>query len=350
MATIKIAAVGDILMWRKQIQSARFGGTGKYSFDSMFKEVTPYLKAADLTIGNLETTFSGRERNYQKRNPATGYPMFNCPDELASTLKKAGFDMLTTANNHCMDRGIDGLKRTVRILDQHGLAHTGTYRTREDSKKYLVVNKKGIKIGILAYTYGTNYIPVPKDSSWAVNRINDKQMISDLHKLRGQVDLIIVALHFGREFYRYPNKRQQQLVQKLFRNGADIILGAHPHVIQPMAVYRFKQSDGTVKRKFVIYSLGNFISVRMFNNLHSESGVILNLIIKKNEKGETRITDIQYIPTWVHRRNKKTGMTFRVLPIRKFINNPDPYLIAKDLSTMQQVWKNTTSHLKGTAR
>lgn len=347
MATqIEIAAVGDILMWRRQIASAKVPRKDQYRFDSMFREVAPYLKKADLTIGNLETTLSGRDTTYQTRNPKTGFPMFNCPDELAATLKRAGFDVLTTANNHCMDRGVNGLKRTLNVLDKHGIAHTGTYRSYTASCDYLIKEVKGIRIGILAYTYGTNYIPVPKDQPWLVNRIHLNKMIRDIQHLKSkQADLIIVSLHFGKEFYRYPNQRQKDIVAKLLANGADIILGAHPHVLQPIVYRKIKDTAGTSKRKFAIYSLGNFISQMMWNNTHTLSSVILYLTVQKDDQGQTGVIGFRYVPTWVQERRTPYGTQYRVLPIRKFLKQPDSKLSAEDLQTMRRMLLNTTRHL-----
>ncbi|UFJ42657.1 CapA family protein [Brevibacillus humidisoli] len=344
---VKIAAVGDILMWRRQIASARVGNSNRYSFDNMFGAVAPYLRSADLTIGNLETTLSGRESQYERRNPKTGWPMFNCPDELAAALKRVGFNVLTTANNHCMDRGVRGLVRTLHVLDRHHLPHTGTFRNRQAAQTPLIKIVKGIKFGILAYTYGTNRIPVPQSKPWLVNRIQKPKILRDLKALRPKVDVIIVALHFGQEFKRYPNASQRSLVKTMFQQGADIILGAHPHVLQPMA---FQHTSGTgpgLKKKFVIYSLGNFISDRMLNNIHADSGVILNINIQKNDQGEVSITHVNYIPTWVHQRVVKGKPRFRVLPIRRFLRNSNASLSAEARRTMRRVWKNTTSHLRG---
>jgi len=346
-ASITIAAVGDILMWGTQITSAKVPKTNRYSFSPMFKEVVPYLKKADLAIGNLETTFSGRESQYQKRNPRTTYPMFNCPDELATTLKKAGFHVLTTANNHCMDRGIKGLKRTISVLDRHGIAHTGTFSTYKASKKLLIKNVKGVKVGILAYTYGTNFIPVPKGKSWAVNLINEQKIISDMKRLkRKKADAIIVCLHFGREFHRFASEKQKNLVEKLFAHGADIILGAHPHVLQPIVYKKVKAKDNSRKKRVAIYSLGNFISDMMRNNMHTVSAAILYVTVHKNSRGKVVISNVKSVPTWVQRIKKNNNMRFRVLPVRKFIQRPDSSIRSKDLTVLKKVLRQTRSHLR----
>lgn len=345
MARIRIAAVGDIMMWRRQIESAKRSQAG-YSFDEMFQPVAGVLKNANLVIGNLETTLSGREGVYQKRNPRNGYPMFNCPDELAGALKRAGFHVLTTANNHCLDRGISGLRRTLNVLDQNGLAHTGTFRSREEAQTPLVRNVNGIRVGLLSYTYGTNGIKLPAGQTWAVNRIHNGKIIADVNRLRPQVDLLMVAMHFGQEFMRYPNQRQRDLVKLLLTHGADIVLGAHPHVLQPMSLKRLKGADGATKAQFVAYSLGNFVSDRMLNSLHSESGVIVQLAVEKGSQGPARVVGVSTVPTWVHRYQSGSRTHFRVLPIRRALNRQDSLLRSGDRATMQKVWRTTTQHLR----
>ncbi|MCF8566249.1 CapA family protein [Alicyclobacillus tolerans] len=342
--TIRISAVGDVLMWHRQIASAK-RADGTFSFDAMFRDVAPVLRNADLTIGNLETTLSGREAQYQKRNPKNHFPMFNCPDELAGALKRSGFNVLTTANNHCLDRGERGLLRTLRVLDHYHLAHTGTFRTFDESRRLLIRNVKGIKVGILSYTYGTNGNPIPKGKPYLVNLISTAKMHYDIRRVRSAADLVIVALHFGQEFHRYPNARQKSLVNSAFLYGADVVLGAHPHVLQPMQVRMVKDETGASKKRFVIYSLGNFISDRMFNSLHSDSGVIVNLTVQKNAAGQTSIARIGYVPTWVHRRPIGQRLHFRVVPVRKALSSKDSRFTKRDLQTMQTVLRNTTSHL-----
>ncbi|WP_282936954.1 CapA family protein [Paenibacillus sp. RC67] len=314
---ITIAAVGDFLMKYRIIGTAK-AGDKRYSFDEIFEPVASYLRDADLTIGNLETTFSGSEIGYSvsKRSPKTGWPLFNCPDSFASTLKKLGFDVLTTANNHCMDCGISGLKRTLKVLDSKGLSHTGTYLTHKDSQQFLIKNVKGIKIGILSYTKTTNRIPVPSDQTWSVNRIQPSKIIADIRRLKAKsVDLVIVCMHFGREYSKYPNEEQKKYFRLLFKHGADIILGAHSHVIQPSLFYESKDVNGIKKKRYASFSLGNFISTRLYGNDHTLTGLINRLHIRKHDDGRVQIMSADFIPTWV-RRIKVGGRTaFRVVPL-----------------------------------
>jgi poly-gamma-glutamate capsule biosynthesis protein CapA/YwtB (metallophosphatase superfamily) len=342
--TIKIAAVGDILMLSSQIASAKIRGKNKYSFHSMFDNVKPYIRDADLAIGNLETTLSGREQRYQQRSPKTHYPSFNCPDELTATLKKAGFQVMITANNHCLDRGVKGLKRTLNILDKYELEHTGTFNSLLSSKKLLIQDVKGIKIGILAYTRGVNFNSVPKSEPWLVNRIREKKIFRDIHTLKEEnVDLVVVSLHFGKEFRHTPVQHQRKWVKKLFKKGADVILGHHPHVLQPMVMKQVKDCYGEVKNRFAIYSLGNFISNKLLHNPQTLNGVILYLTAQKDDEGKVSIAHVEYIPTWVQRKKANGRVNFKVLPIPELLNKSNTESLTKeDINLMKNALKRTT--------
>lgn len=335
------------MMWGRQIAAARVG-PNRYSFDAMFTHVAPYLRRADLTIGNLETPLAGRESRYQIGSAQRMFPRFNCPDELAGTLKRIGFNVLTTANNHCLDRGVKGLVRTLNVLDKFGIAHTGTYRTEDESKKFLIQDVKGVKVGILAYTYGTNLQRVPAKYHWMVNMINLKKIIQDIAALRPIVDLLIVAMHFGKEFSHVASSRQKQLVLRMLQNGADVILGAHPHVLQPVVITKTTLPNGTAKRKVVAYSLGNFSSERILNYAHSECGAILHLTVRKDPEGNTEITRVGSIPTWTQCGIARKRLFFRVLPLKKFLLKPDALITRPYRLLMQQLWNRGSRLLRAT--
>ncbi|QRG69489.1 CapA family protein [Brevibacillus choshinensis] len=337
-----IAAVGDILMWREQVESAKILGTQSYSFAEMFAPVTPLLQRADLTIGNLETTFSGRTQPYQIGSARTGYPRFNCPDELARDLRQAGFDVLTTVNNHCLDGGPQGLLRTLDVLDQHQIAHTGTYRTAEEASTFLIREVNGIRIGILAYTYGTNKQQVPVESPWIVNLLDPSVIEQDLSRLRPEVDLLILCLHFGVEFRFTPTQRQRILAQNLLERGADVILGAHPHVLQPVVTPIITTADGRKKRTLVAYSLGNFTSEKMLSFDQSQCGAILQFAVEKDPQGQTSLTDIRIVPTYSQRYFSGGRAKFRVMPMRAYLRRPDKHLALRGRRRLQQLWNRAT--------
>ncbi|NOU87206.1 CapA family protein [Paenibacillus sp. LMG 31460] len=323
MEQITIAAVGDLLMKSEIIDSAK--QEDGYSFDPIFEPIKPYLMNHDLTIGNLETTFSGNRQlgrmgirpkcncPMERRNPRTGYPVFNCPDALAATLKNAGFHVLTTSNNHCMDGGVAGLKRTLKVLDQHGLKHTGTSRTLDEANQHLIMRVKGVDIGILAYTKGTNAISVPR--RWMVNPFDRKKMIADIRQLKNKTDFIIVCLHFGKEYQTYPSRDQKQLMQFLFKQGVNVVLGSHPHVLHPVTQTVVKDNDGKVRNRVAASSLGNFISSKLTKSESTIRGMILSLTLSKNESGVIDVLKIDQIPTIVEKR-KADKTTFTVVPVR----------------------------------
>jgi poly-gamma-glutamate capsule biosynthesis protein CapA/YwtB (metallophosphatase superfamily) len=311
MDEITIAAVGDILINGKISLSAKIPGTRKYNFNKIFEAVTPYLKEADLTIGNLETPISGDQPFIKMKNSRTGFPLFNCPEDLSPALKKAGFDVLTTANNHCLDNGNIGLFRTLQVLDEQEIAHTGTFASKVDSEQFLIQEVNGIQVGILSYTKHTNRIPIHKDIPWSVNLIEEEKINSHIEHLKEQADLIIVCLHFGQEYRSIPNKEQYKLVENLLHRGADIILGTHPHVLQPI----LKTQD----HKIAAYSLGNFVSIRLKYNPYVSNGMVLLLTVRK-EDSKTMVTDVNHISTWVQRIYQGRFMKYRIIPNIEMVN------------------------------
>jgi len=312
MSEITIAAVGDILINGMISLSAKLPDQDKaaYDFDPIFEEIAPVLQQADLTIGNLETPLSGDEPFVRKRNPATGNPLFNSPEALASALKKAGFDVLTTANNHCLDNGREGLLRTLEVLDAEGIAHTGTYASAESSRKPLIVKRGGIRIGIVSYTKHTNRNRIPVGMPWCVNLLDESEMLQDVKRLRVQgADLIIACLHDGIEYSAVPTDRQKRLARKLMNSGVDILLGAHPHVLQPIVWTR--------TNKLKAYSLGNLISIRLKRNPYTHNGILLLITVRKEEGEKACIADVDYLSTWVRRTRSKSAVRYRITPNRE---------------------------------
>ena len=311
--TISICAVGDIMCHNTQYYDAYDSNTKTYDFSYVFSNIADKLRSADLTIGNLETTFAGADRGY------SSYPTFNTPDALAKDLAELGFDVLSTANNHSLDKGYKGLVRTLEVLDENEISHMGTYASEEESGEILVKDVKGIKIAFLSYTYGTNGIPVPSGKDYCVNLIDKDKIKADLEKAKSlDVDLITVNMHWGTEYKLKQLASQEELADFLFENGADIILGGHPHVIEPMETRTITLEDGTTKEGFLIYSLGNFVSgqVKQYTN-HS---IILNLKITKHSEGNITIDSIDYTPIYVYTKSTSPEGKFKILDIKEEIN------------------------------
>lgn len=312
--TIKMTVIGDIMCHNTQYQDAYNSSSKKYDFSYVFDDIRDKLSKSDITIGNLETTFAGAKRGY------SSYPTFNTPEALAAALKNAGIDVLSTANNHCMDTGYNGICSTIKKLDQLGISHMGTYSTKEDSEKILVKDVNGIKIAFLSYTYGTNGIAIPKDKSFSVNLINKKKIKTDLEKAKKlNVDLISVSMHWGIEYKQNPTEEQKDLADFLFKNGVDIILGSHPHVLEKMEKRTIQLEDGTTKDGFLIYSLGNFMSGQYYD--YTKQSIILDLELTKHGNGKVSIDSATYTPIYMYKSSSKTKKRYLVMDIEKAIKN-----------------------------
>ena len=312
--------------------------TKTYDFSHVFSNIADKLSSADLTIGNLETTFAGSDRGY------SGYPTFNTPDALAANLKNLGFDVLSTANNHSLDKGFSGLTRTIEVLDENGISHMGTYTSEESRNEILVKDVNGIKIAFLAYTYGTNGIPVPSGKDFCVNLINKDQIKADLEKAKSlDVDLISVNMHWGNEYRLKSTTEQEELADFLFENGVDIILGSHPHVLEPMERRTITLEDGTEKDGFLIYSLGNFVSGQ--TKQYTNHSIILNLkITKHGDDGKITIDDITYTPIYVDNRGSSADERFKILDIKQEIASYD----AGDANISKSLYNKLKSALETT--
>jgi len=293
---LKLVFTGDIMGHDSQIASALNTGEEGYDYKPCFQYLRPYLQEADLVIGNLEVTLAGP--------PYKGYPAFSSPDELADALHWAGFDILVNANNHALDRGQKGLQRTIEQLNQRELVQTGTFPTPERRKFHypLVVEKKGIRIALLNYTYGTNGIKEIPPA--IVNRIDKVQIQSDLEKAAtAEPDFILVCVHWGSEYQLNENSQQRDLARFMFRHGADAIIGSHPHVVQPIR--------GTGKGTLVAFSMGNLISNQ--RNRYRDGGILFELELVKGSQG-AEIESYAYLPVWVWKPDTKKGPSFSLVP------------------------------------
>jgi len=301
---LSLLFVGDIMQHDSNIAAAYNPLTARYDYTSCFEYVAPIIQSADLAIGNLELTLAGK--------PYKGYPQFSAPNELAYELKRVGFDVLVTANNHSVDRGKKGIERTIDVLDTLALLHTGTFKdsTARAMTYPLLIEKNGYRLSLLNYTYATNGIPVPRPT--IVNLIDTVQIKNDLAKARNQhTDAIIVFMHWGDEYQSLPNKAQKKLTELCFREGAKLVIGAHPHVLQPME-WR-KEKD-----QFVVYSLGNFISGQ--RPRYRDGGAMLWIDLKKVIQDSVSITSIvkaEYELEWVQKSND-AKKEFTMLPLRYF--------------------------------
>lgn len=325
---LSLLFLGDIMGHGPQITSAKTAD-GSYDYTPCFKYITDEITEVDYAIGNLEVTLAGP--------PYKGYPQFSSPDELAVACQEAGLDVLVTSNNHSCDRGGDGIKRTIKVLDSLRFMHTGTFLDSTDrNQRYpLIIESDCMRIAILNYTYGTNGLPYPEPT--IVNMIDKELMKKDLEEAKSKkVDKIIVLTHWGSEYKLQPVPYQINHAQFLFDNGADIIIGSHPHVLEKM-VWE-KQSDSLEREQLVVYSLGNFVSNQ--RKRYTDGGAMFKMTLKK-EGNTTKIKDAGYLLTWVYTPVKNGKKTYHILPASKFENDPSFFETEEDFNKMTSFIKDS---------
>ena len=331
--SLKIIFAGDLMGHGPQHKAARTADSS-YDYTPCFRFVEDYIKSADLAILNLEVTLAGP--------PYTGYPQFSSPRQLAEAAQRAGFDVMTTANNHCLDRGRAGLERTLRVLDTLGIPHLGTYRDRQqhDREHPLIVERNGVRLALLCYTYGTNGIEVQQPN--VVNFIDTVQMARDLRLARDKgVDFVITLIHWGIEYALKANAEQEQTARWLLNHGCDAVIGGHPHVVQNFTLDAVPGNNHYPE--IVVYSMGNLVSNQ--RDVNCDGGIMIELDLQKTFF-DTRVTACRYMPYWVHRGTYDGLYQYYIVPSTDAVEHPDSYQISGDLlQALQRLSANTRARL-----
>lgn len=296
----ELVFVGDAMQHSRQIDAARTPG-GEYDYTACFEAIEPYIKSADYAVVNLETPLAGK--------PYSGYPNFCAPDSYLTQLQKSGFDFILAANNHTLDKRDRGLLRTIDQFNAHGLPYAGIYRNKaeRDSVCPVIRDVNGFKIAFLNYTYGTNGIPVQGDV--VVDRIDKAQISADIQRARQLgAEIVAACMHWGVEYVLLPNSEQKALAQFLEDQGVDLIIGSHPHVIQPMEMRHNKRHD---KKVFLVYSLGNFISA--MRTTDTRGGAMVRVKLKRDQKGRAVVDTASYKLVFVDQPSP-SNRQFRLVP------------------------------------
>nr|WP_248893783.1 CapA family protein [Bacillus methanolicus] len=263
----------------------------------MLKQVKPLLLKPDLLLANQETVLGGTELGL------SSYPMFNSPQEVGDAFIDAGVDIVSTANNHSLDKGEKGILAAINYYHKKGLPYVGSFKDQADQQTLRILNANGIRVAYLAYTFGTNGIPIPSGKKYLVNLIDGQKMKNDIQRAKQKADIVVISIHWGNEYQRLPSDKQKRLAQFLSNEGADIIFGHHPHVLEPMDWIQAK--DG--RKTFVVYSLGNFLSGQIWD--YKDIGGIASIDITKyvSPSGtKIELSNPKFIPTFVkstHQRN-----------------------------------------------
>lgn len=332
VSEISINLVGDLMCHLPQTNNARLK-SGGYDFSPSFEYVKPYLQDADLTIGNLETTFAGTGQPY------AGYPAFNSPDDYCTAIKDAGFDFLVTANNHSMDTREAGLLRTIQVIRDHGLGYAGTYLDQRDHDSIRILTIKGIRLAILNYTYGTNGSYPSSGHQYMLNVIDSAGVVAAVKAAKDKgSDMVLVFYHMGVENVVEPTQSQKDAVRFALQAGAALVIGAHPHMVGPTKVMYSEQRKDSV---FIAWSLGNFLSNQYWR--YTDAGVILKLTVRKNHtKQQTSYKAASFIPTWVYRGDggKKMHVIF---PAQWYADSTrlPAYLNASHRQNMEEAFHDT---------
>ena len=367
VSTATILSTGDLLMHGGLINAAN-QGDGTYDFGYIFPYITEYVTAADYAVANLETTLAGTAKPYQ------GNPMFNCPDELVDAAKNAGFDMLLTTSNHSYDSQQPGFERTIRTIREKGLANLGTMLSAEEPK-YVVQDINGIKIGMIAYTYedslgpgnppALNYNPMQAGGYDLINCFRHSDPDSLYNHLGPQMELmkadgaeaIVVYLHWGQEYKLEANASQKEIAQHLCDMGVDVIIGGHPHVVEPVEL--LESTVDPNHRTVCLYSMGNAVSnqrqglLKSITTAHTEDGVLFSVTFSKYSDGTVYLEDVELIPIWVRAvdasgntvvRSSATIRRYEMLPLDENRRDQWAEQFGIDESTLiqcQDSWQRT---------
>ena len=336
--SVKIIFAGDLMGHMPQHNAAK-QADGSYDYSPCFRYVKDYIQNADLAILNLEVPLAGK--------PYSGYPQFSAPDALAACAKEAGFDIMTTANNHCMDRGQKGLERTLQALDSLEIPHLGTYRNRteRDASQPLIIEVNGFTLALLTYTYGTNGIPVVAPN--VVNFIDTAEMARDLRVAREQgAEYVITLIHWGIEYAVKANKEQEQTARWLLEHGCDAVIGGHPHVVQNFTLDAIPDNDRYPE--IVVYSMGNLVSNQ--RDVNCDGGIMVELTLERminlgpdnKTPSSTIFQSCSYLPYWVHRGTVDSLYQYYIVPSTDAVAYPDSYQISGDQLKALQLFDNNT--------
>ena len=355
-STASIGVTGDIMGHMPVINAGKVGND--YDFSDIYQYIKPYYESFDLMVANLEVNLGGPEAG-----PYQGYPTFNSPDAMAKSLLDAGVDMVLTANNHSYDIGHNSFIRTQNTLNDMGLDYLGT-RLNADDPVYTVRDINGIKVGMVCYTYETGD---PASSRKQLNGINMSEQDSlligsfnynDLDGFYAEVEetlqamevegaqATMVYIHWGDEYALSPNQNQKNIAQQLCELGVDVIVGGHPHVVEPFTT--LTSTDG--HQTYCIYSVGNAISNQRTDTLasttknapYTEDGMIFNVVFRQWNDGTVEVGEINILPTWVNKETKNGRVTYSIIPLDMAVPSWDGYDVGNINSTYAS-YKRTMS-------
>ncbi len=330
LRSARIRAVGDVMAHDHQLKIAK-RKDGSYDFHPQLSLIADALGNADYTIANLETTIGKcRGQGY------SGYPSFNSPRALLDALKDAGVDFLTLANNHMLDRRLEGVLNTVGYVEAYGFDHGGANRSLEEKARPVIAEVNGIRIGFICETRYTNsqenYLK-PEDRKYAINYLRVGEFQEDLQRLKDEnVDVIIAIPHWGEEYMRKPDQKTQQIARAMIAMGVDVILGSHPHVAQPIQMLTVQGEDGRERTGLVAYSMGNFLSNQ--NWRYANASLMLDFTLQEKQGGGFQVKNVGVIPLYIWNTQKMVC----TVSAQKYLEHPHEAMDAKTVKDMKQAY------------
>ena len=332
--TATLGATGDMLMHMPCVNPA-LQSDGTYDFGTYFANFSAYVQAVDYAVANLETTLAGTAYKY------SGYPQFNCPDGIIPSLKSAGFDMMLTANNHTYDTLSTGFFRTQEIIAQYGMDHIGT-KPDAETDSYLIKNINGIRVGMVCYTYETNENPDKIDLNGGTDLKEDEEPLINVF-LKNDVEgfsadlaekvsdmradgaeAIVLYIHWGEEYQTKQNSQQKAMAQAACDLGVDVIVGGHPHVIQPLDL--LTSSTDSSHKTVCLYSTGNALSNQRIEHMnlktgHTEDGIFFSFTLVKYSDGTVRVEGVEVLPLWINLHTSTGKTVYDILPLDKAVTD-----------------------------
>lgn len=329
-----IVAAGDLVMHMPVVESAYDSNTGTYNFDPILSNVKDYITNSDLALCNSETSYLEDQSNF------TGYPSFSSPIALLPSLKNSGFDILTSAHNHTLDQGVKGLNSTFNLIKTNGLDVLGI-KNNDIDKNYIIKDLNGIKVGITNYTYSEtdnfgnktlNGIPIPNELEGKINVFGFSTIEKDLQDMKSTLESMkndgaeftIFYIHWGNEYEPLPSSDQENLASALNSYDLNVIIGSHPHVVQPVRTITNELSGN---KTLVCYSLGNFLSnqrAETIGNIRSEDGLMVKLNIYKDSNNNVSLKSHETKPTWVYKYIDATGkLCYTILSLEEFLQTEE---------------------------
>jgi len=328
---VRLTFTGDLMLHEPQMG---------VDFDHTFSRVRPHLQSADLTIGNLETVITGT---------FSDFPLFSAPYEFGYALRNAGFDLLSTANNHALDQGVQGLLHNLDFLEKIGIGTFGTYRNQAERDAILVRDVGGISFAFLSYSFSTNGQPIPQGRGYLVNLMNESLIQSDIARARELADFVILMPHMGYEYEEFVRQEFKDWAMMMLAAGADIVVSGHPHVVQPMGFVEIVDAGGSSRRGFVAYCLGNFVSSQRI--VPRETGIMLNLYFEKNGEKPPVLAAVSYVPIWVKFTNADGQQDIIVLPVAETLAAIDAgenlNLRKSDIARLREIYRDISGILDG---